>query len=67
MRDFVPPYPHRPREPLPLFTMIAMARHNFLGVFDEKCFESKFFSTRLLRSNLLELPVFAQLRLAPTS
>ena len=29
--------------------------------------ESLFFSTRLLRINLLELPVFAQLRLAPTS
>ena len=29
--------------------------------------EILFFSTRLLRSNLLELPVFAQLRLASTS
>jgi cytochrome P450 len=28
--------------------MIAKARRNFLGVFDQKCFEYQFFSTRLL-------------------
>ena len=45
---FVPPHPERPRSPLPVRTMIRMARHNFLGVFDEKCFEYQFFSIRLL-------------------
>jgi cytochrome P450 len=48
LSDFVPPYPVRPREPLPLRKMIAMSRHNFLGVFDEKCFDAKFFSVRVL-------------------
>jgi cytochrome P450 len=48
MSHFLPPYPERPREPLPVRTMIAMARRNFLGVFDEKNFEYQFFSTRLL-------------------
>jgi cytochrome P450 len=48
MSHFVPPYPERHREPLPLFAMIATARRNFLAVFDEKCFEYQFFSTRIL-------------------
>src|ERR1700693_3066530 len=48
MSQFVPPYPERPKEPLPLFAMMAAARRNFLAMFDEKCFEYKFFSTRLL-------------------
>jgi len=48
MSTFVPPYPERPAEPLPLRTMITKARRNFLGVFDQKCFEYQFFSTRLL-------------------
>jgi len=48
MSQFVPPYPERPREPLPLFAMIATMRRNFLAMFDEKCFEYQFFSTRLL-------------------
>src|SRR5260370_40431386 len=47
MSEFVPPYPERPREPLPLLTMIAKGRHNALAVFDEKCFEYKFFQTRV--------------------
>jgi len=48
MSTFVPPYPERPREPLPPLAMLATARRNFLAMFDEKCFEYQFFSTRLL-------------------
>ena len=48
MSHFVPPYPERPREPLPLFAMIAAARRNFLAIFEDKCFEYQFFSTRLI-------------------
>ena len=48
MSPFVPPYPERPKEPLPPFAMMATARRNFLAMFDEKCFEYQFFSTRLL-------------------
>src|SRR5438128_4407642 len=48
MSPFVPPYPERPKEPLPLFAMMATARRNFLAMFDEKCFEYQFFSTRML-------------------
>jgi cytochrome P450 len=48
MSHFVPPYPERPKEPLPLFAMIATARRNFLAMFEDKCFEYQFFSTRLL-------------------
>jgi cytochrome P450 len=48
MTYFVPPYPSRPRQRLPLRTIIGMSRGNFLGVFDERCFERTFFSARLL-------------------
>ena len=48
MSQFVPPYPERPAEPLPLFAMMATIRRNFIAMFDEKCFEYQFFSTRLL-------------------
>jgi len=48
MNHFVPPYPERPRDPLTLFATIATARRNFLAVFEDKCFEYQFFSTRLL-------------------
>ncbi len=48
MSSFVPPYPERPREPLPPLAMIAAARRNFLSMFDEKCFEYQFFSSRVL-------------------
>jgi cytochrome P450 len=47
MSEFVPPYPERPLEPLPLRTLIARGRHNTLAVFDQKCFEYEFFATRL--------------------
>jgi cytochrome P450 len=48
MSSFVPPYPARPAEPLPPLAMLAAARRNFLAVFEDKCFEYQFFSTRLL-------------------
>ncbi len=48
MSQFVPPYPERPQEPLPPFAMMTTARRNLLAIFDEKCFDYKFFSTRLL-------------------
>ncbi len=49
MNAFVPPYPERPREPLPPLALIAAARRNFLAMFDEKCFEYQFFSSRILK------------------
>lgn len=52
MSAFVPPYPERPKEPLPPFVMIAAARRNFLSVFEDKCFEYQFFSTRVLSRRL---------------
>jgi cytochrome P450 len=48
MSNFVPPYPERPPKPLPAVTALRVARRNFLAVFDEKCFDYQFFSTRLL-------------------
>ena len=52
MNYFVPPYPERPREPLPAHVLIRMSRRNFLGIFDEKCFERKFFTTRFLKRQI---------------
>ena len=52
MSAFVPPYPQRPREPLRPLAMISAARRNFLEVFEDKCFEYQFFSTRLLNRRL---------------
>src|ERR1700720_2257903 len=52
MTSFVPPYPPRPAEPLPLIAALRMARRNFLAVFDEKCFEHQFFSARILNRRL---------------
>ena len=48
MTEFIPPYPERPREPLPVLAMIAAARRNFLAIFEDKCFEYQFFSSRIL-------------------
>jgi cytochrome P450 len=48
MSAFLPPYPARPPEPLSPLATLAAARRNFLAVFDEKCFEYQFFSTRIL-------------------
>ena len=48
MSPFVPPYPERPKEALSLLATIAAARRNFLAMFEDKCFEYQFFSTRML-------------------
>src|SRR5947209_2263163 len=45
---FVPPYPERSEKSLPFHTILAIARRNFLGIFDQSCFHKKFISTRLL-------------------
>lgn len=45
---FKPPFPDRPDNPLPFHAILGMARRNFLGIFDQNCFEAKFISTRLL-------------------
>ncbi len=52
MTDYVPPYPARPREPLSPLAALATARRNFLAVFEEKCFEYRFFSARVLNQQL---------------
>src|SRR5215471_15057967 len=52
MSPFVPPYPPRPSQPLPMFAAIATARRNFLAMFDDKSFEYQFFSTRILARKL---------------
>jgi cytochrome P450 len=48
MSHFVPPYPERPVKALPAFAAMATARRNFIAVFEDRCFEYQFFSTRLL-------------------
>jgi cytochrome P450 len=48
IRDFVPPYPDRPNQPLPAFAMLRAARRNFLSIWEKKAFEYQFFSTRVL-------------------
>lgn len=52
MSAFVPPYPARPREPMGPLQLMAAARRNFLAVFDEKCFQYQFFSTRVLNRRI---------------
>lgn len=46
--EFVPPFPHRPAEPLPFYRQFILGRRNFLAMFDQKCFEYEFFSARML-------------------
>jgi cytochrome P450 len=46
--DFVPPFPERPKKPLPPFAALRAARRNFLAIWDEKSFEYNFFSARVL-------------------
>jgi cytochrome P450 len=46
--DFVPPYPERPEKPLPALSSLRLARHNVLAIWEQRCFEWEFFSTRLL-------------------
>lgn len=49
---FLPPYPPRPREPLPLLDSFRTARRNLLAVFNESCYEDAFLSTRVLARQL---------------
>ncbi len=48
MSDFIPPYPERPEKPLPPLSSLRLARHNVLAIWEQRCFEWEFFSTRLL-------------------
>src|SRR5579883_458092 len=48
MNDFVPPFPERPKEPLPPLALLRAARRNLLAIWHEKSFEYQFFSTRVL-------------------
>ena len=52
MSHFVPPYPDRPREPLPPLAMLRAVRRNFLAAFDDKCFEYQLFTVQMLRRRL---------------
>ncbi|HTT79155.1 MAG TPA: cytochrome P450 [Stellaceae bacterium] len=52
MTRFVPPYPERPRAPLSPLAAILAARRNLLTVFEDKCFEYQFFSTRILNRQI---------------
>jgi hypothetical protein len=49
MSHFVPPYPDRPREPLPPLAMLRTVRRNFLAAFDDKCFEYQLFTVQILQ------------------
>ena len=52
MTDFVPPYPARPERPLSPLAMLRTGRRNLLAVFEAKCFEYQFFSSRVLSRRL---------------
>ena len=52
MHEFVPPYPDRPKQPLSAFATLRLARHNFLAVWEERCFEWEVFSSRMLLRTL---------------
>ena len=46
---FLAPYPERPRQALKPLAALAVARRNFLAVFEDSCFDKDFFQARLLR------------------
>ena len=48
MSDFIPPYPERPPKPLSALSTLRLARRNVLAIWEQRCFEWEFFSTRLL-------------------
>ena len=52
MSHFVPPYPERPKEPLSPLATLRTARRNLIAIFEEKCFEYQFFSSRVLSRQL---------------
>ncbi len=58
--DRIPPYPEQETEELGDDVIARLNPHNG----QVETLEVLFFSTRLLRSNLLDLPVVADLRLA---
>lgn len=49
---FVPPYPERPARPLSALAALRLARRNMLAIWEKRCFEWDFFSTRLLSRRL---------------
>src|SRR5205814_936771 len=52
MREFVPPFPERPQQPLSAFATLRLARRNFLAIWEERSFEWEVFSTRVLSRTL---------------
>jgi cytochrome P450 len=52
MHEFVPPYPDRPKRPLPALATLRLARRNFLAIWEDRAFEWEVFSTRLLSRTL---------------
>lgn len=48
MSAFVPPYPARPGAPLSALSTLRIAHRNFLAIWEDRCFEWEFFSTRVL-------------------
>jgi cytochrome P450 len=53
MRDFVPPYPERPLQPLSALATLRLARRNFLAIWEDRCFEWEVFSSRILSRRVL--------------
>ena len=48
MSAFVPPYPDRTHGPLSVLSTLRTARRNLLAIWEDRCFEWEFFSTRML-------------------
>lgn len=48
MSEFVPPYPKRPAKRLSVLSTLRLARQNVLAIWEQRCFEWEFFSTRML-------------------
>jgi cytochrome P450 len=46
--SFVPPYPPRPPQALAPLAALMTARRNFMAIFEDKCFEYQFLSTKWL-------------------
>jgi cytochrome P450 len=48
MTAFVPPFPPRPGQPLPVFELLRRSRRNLLTMFDDRAFEQQLMSIRIL-------------------
>lgn len=48
MSDFIPPYPERFKEPIPVWKRLSLARRSLIAMWEEKDFEYEFSSTKLL-------------------